>query len=275
MSGQRWEPSTSGAPGGFEPGIAVDPMRLRRRVARACRILSVAGVLDGILGHVSARFDEHRMMVRCRGPRERGLRFTTLADVHAVDIAGGHPNEEGYAAPNELPIHARVLAAREDVHAVVHAHPPASLLAGLAEVALPPMFGAFNIPAARLAEPGVPVFPRAALINGDALADDLVATMGNARVCLLRGHGIVTVGSSVEEAVVAAVNLEALARVAVGLAQLGVEPRPISSEDLGQLPDLGGGFNDGHSYRHLIAQAAADDVRLGLTDGLLEDPDDE
>lgn len=60
----------------------------------ACRVLAGRGLADGILGHISLRIDEKRLLVRCRGPRERGLAFTAAEDIHLVDL-DGHPAEDG------------------------------------------------------------------------------------------------------------------------------------------------------------------------------------
>ncbi|HZD72910.1 MAG TPA: class II aldolase/adducin family protein, partial [Actinomycetota bacterium] len=49
---------------------------LREQVATACRVLADEGLVESVLGHVSARAGD-RMLLRCRGPREHGLRFTT------------------------------------------------------------------------------------------------------------------------------------------------------------------------------------------------------
>jgi ribulose-5-phosphate 4-epimerase/fuculose-1-phosphate aldolase len=237
----------------------------RTEVARACRALVVAGVLHGVLGHVSLRHDEQQLLVRCRGSRERGLRFTVPDDIHLVGLDGTAPRADQHVAPNELPIHTAIMATRPEVQAVVHAHSPFALIAGLAGLELPPMFGAYDIPATRLAEAGIPVFPRAALINDDVLAGELVAAIGTARVCLLRGHGIVTTGASLAQAVVAAVQLETLARVAVELHRVGARPTAIADADLRQLPDLGGGFNDEQFYRHLVAELELADGVSGLS----------
>jgi hypothetical protein len=105
-----------------EPALA----RLRETVAQACRILALEGLVEGVLGHVSARVDDTRMLLRCRGPAERGLELTSAEDVRLVDLDGhGDDPASGYAAPNELPIHGELLRARPEVGAVVHAHPPA------------------------------------------------------------------------------------------------------------------------------------------------------
>lgn len=254
-----------------EPRVVTTPAPVhelegaRTEVARACRALVVAGVLGGVLGHVSLRHDERQLLVRCRGPRERGLRFTAPSDVHLVGMDGTPPDSDDHAAPNELPIHTAIMAARPEVRAVVHAHPPFALIAGLADLELPPMFGAYDIPATRLAEAGIPVFPRAALINDEALAGELVTAIGTARACLLRGHGIVTTGTSLAQAVVAAVQLETLARVAVELHRVGTAPSAIEDADLRQLPDLGGGFNDEQFYRYLLAELELAESAVGLS----------
>ncbi|MET7398234.1 class II aldolase/adducin family protein [Dactylosporangium sp. NPDC005572] len=229
----------------------------RRTVALGCRILANAGLAEDVLGHVSVRTAPDRMLVRCRGPREEGLLFTVDADVHEVDLDGRGDLPEGWSAPNELPIHAELLRARPDIDAVVHCHPPAVLVAGLEEVPLRPVFGAYHIPAARLALAGVPVYPRSALVRRAELGRELVAAMGPADVCILKGHGIATVGSgphAVEQAVVRALSLDVLARVSVERARLGDRAAPLAPDDVAELPDLGASFNDLNVWRHHVAR---------------------
>lgn len=228
---------------------------LRAKVALACRILARHGLVEGILGHVSARVGDDAMLVRCRGPQDRGLRFTTEADVRLVDLDGNHlERSEGYDVPNELPIHGELLRARPDVASVVHAHPWSTLVAGLAELELRPIFGSFNIPSMRIALAGVPVFGRSCLITRPDLAAQMMAAMGERDVCLLRGHGITVTGTSVEAATVRALDLDALARVTVQVAQVGARDVPaVADEDLAELPDLGAGFNERRVWRHLEA----------------------
>lgn len=243
---------TGAAMSGTESGtdLATD----RRTVALGCRVLGHRGLAEDVLGHVSVRVGEDRMLVRCRGPRESGLLFTTEDDVRLVDLDGRGELEGEYAVPNELPIHAELLRARPDVNAVVHAHPPSVLMAALAELPLRPVFGAYNIPAMRMAAAGVPVYPRAVLIRRGDLAREMVTAMGDSAVCVLRGHGVTTTGDSVEQAVVRALNLDVLARVTVDLARLGAAGSDIPPEDLAELPDLGGAFNDLAVWRHHVAR---------------------
>jgi len=229
---------------------------LREEVATACRVLAAEGLVEGVLGHVSARVGADRMLIRCRGRRERGLWFTTSEDVRLVDLDGRGELDGGYGAPNELPIHGELLRARPRVGAVVHAHPPAVLLCGVAELPLRPVFGAYNIPAMRMALDGVPVYPRSVLIRRPELAAEMLAAMGDRPVCVLRGHGITVAGETVRQAVVRALNLNALATVTVELARLGRVVPEIPAEDVAELPDLGSSFNDEAVWRYHVAKLA-------------------
>ena len=243
---------------------------LRELVASACRVLAVEGLVEGVLGHVSTRVGEREMLIRCRGADEHGLAFTTADDVRLVDLDGkGREVGGGWSVPNELPIHGELLRARPEVGAVVHAHPPAVLLCGIAGLELRPVFGAYNIPAARMALDGVPVYPRSVLIRRKELAAEMLRAMGGREVCVLRGHGITVAGATVQQAVVRALNLNALASVTLELARLGGVAPEIPAEDVAELPDLGGALNDESVWRYHVARARAKlrDVSMGHLNG--------
>jgi 3,4-dihydroxyphthalate decarboxylase len=230
--------------------------RLRAEIAEACRILAVEGLVEGILGHVSARVGDDHMLIRCRGPAEHGLLFSTAADVRLVDLDGrGTDLTDGYRVANELPIHGETLRARPDVGAVVHAHPPALVACGIAGLPLRPIIGAFNIPAMRLAHDGVPVYPRSVLIRRPELAREMLAAMGDRPVCLLRGHGVTVTGATVRQAVVRTINLNALAGLTLAVAATGRTTEDIPPEDVAELPDLGSAFNDDAVWRYHAAKA--------------------
>jgi 3,4-dihydroxyphthalate decarboxylase len=196
------------------------------------------------------------MLIRCRGRDEHGLMFTTDDDIRLTDLDGTIIGaDDGYAVPKELPIHGEVLRARPEVNAVVHAHPPAVLLCGLAGLEMRPVFGSYNMPAMRMAIDGIPVYPRSVLIRRPDLAHEMLAAMGDRPVCLLWGHGITVTGATVEEAVVRALDLNTLATVTLELARLGARPEPVPPEDVAELPDLGSAFNDLTVWRYLVAKA--------------------
>lgn len=237
--------------------------KLREAVATACRVLAHQGLVTGILGHVSARTGDDEMLVRCRGPRERGLRETTAQDIRRVRLDGtGTELDGGWRVPAELPIHAEAYRRHPQARSVVHAHPRSALLCGLAGLTPRPVFGAYDIPAMRLALDGVPVYPRPVLITRSELAGEMLDAMGERPVCLLRGHGITVIGESVQQATVRAVDLDVLLGVTVALHGLGSHPPELDARDLAELPDLGSHFNDQLTWQALTAAEARDGVPI-------------
>ena len=233
---------------------------LAELVATACQVMAEQDLVEHVLGHISVRVAPEELLVRCRGPEEAGLAYTTADDIRRVDF-DGTGDLGGWAAPNELPIHTEVLRRRPEATAVVHAHPPAVVAASLLDDPLRPIYGAYDIPAARLAAGGIPVWPRSALITSRDLAGSMADALGDRPVVLLRGHGLVSVAAgppqqAVARAVQQAIEVNRLARMTLTLRAAGGTPAAISDEDLAALPDLGGPFVVDTMWRHLQRRLA-------------------
>lgn len=231
---------------------------LRTELAQACRVMAARRLAPGFLGHISLRVDDDRVLVRCRGPRERGLAWTEAEDIRLVDMDGeaGAVGEldGGYAPPNELPLHTEVLRAQPAVRAVVHAHPPAVVAADLAGIEIRPIVGAYDIPGARLAAGGVPVYRRGVLLRNGALAREMVAAMGDRPVVVLRAHGLTSAAATVADAVLQAISVDTLARMSLTVRSAGGQLSDLPLEDQAELPDLGGAFNTATAWRHELAR---------------------
>jgi ribulose-5-phosphate 4-epimerase/fuculose-1-phosphate aldolase len=204
---------------------------LRKQVAIACRVV---GLNLGSTGHVSARIPgTNEMYLRCRGGgTEGGLRYTDLHDVRQVDFDGeGQELGQRHFAPGETPVHGEVYRARPEVGAVVHAHPYYTLLCGMAGLDFRPIVGGYAPGLARIAMLGVPTYPRAATVTDKQMAIDMLETMRDRELCLLRAHGIVTTGRTVQQAVSLALQLEHLAKITWELAAAGLTAPDISGAD--------------------------------------------
>ncbi|MFI5894645.1 class II aldolase/adducin family protein [Actinoplanes sp. NPDC051513] len=238
---------------------------LTEAIATACRVMAAGGLVEHVLGHISARAGDHHLLVRCRGPREAGLSRTRPEDIKLVPIQGPAGDLDGWTPPNELPIHTGVLRRRPEVTAVAHAHPPAVVTHSLLDEPLLPVYGAYDIPGARMAAGGIPVWSRSALVTTDELAGAMAEAMGDRPVVVLRGHGVVSAAggddpvAAVRTAVLQAFALDTLARVTLAVRQAGGTPRAIGDDDLAGLPDLGGGFNVETMWRHLLTRLPAAD----------------
>jgi ribulose-5-phosphate 4-epimerase/fuculose-1-phosphate aldolase len=229
----------------------------RALVAQGCRVAAARGLVDGVLGHLSLRVDDDRLLIRCRSDTDTGVAFTRPSDIRLIGFdgtAGADGELDGYRVPNELPIHVETMLADPAFRAVAHLHPPAVVAADLAGIEIRPIYGAYDIPGARLARRGVPVYERAVLIRNSALGKEMVAAMRGARVVICRGHGITSAATTVPQAVLQAISLNELARMSLRVRAAGGALRDIDDSDWEDLPDLGPAFTADAAWRHELAR---------------------
>src|SRR5262245_17747915 len=183
-------PVSAGAP---EPQLVED-------LVAANRILADQGVLDG-WGHVSVRHprDPGRYLLS----RSRAPELITADDIMEFDLDSNPVDAKGRSLYTERFIHGEIYKARPDVMAVVHSHAPALIPFGISKVPLKPVYHRSAFIAA-----GVPVFEireRAGmtdmLIRDQALGRALADALGNHPAALMRGHGAVVVGPSLQRVV--------------------------------------------------------------------------
>ncbi len=208
------------------------PGSLAKTVALSCRILAALGLVKETTGHVSARSpDGKAMLIRGRGKEETGLLFTKPRDIVFADFDGNKINKTGsLKPPNESGIHGELYKARPEIGAVVHAHPPAVVLTSMAGIELRPIFGGYDPRAMRLALDGIPVYESSVTLHSKDQVRDMMGVMGDRDLRILRGHGVVVVGATVEDATVKTIKLNELAKFNLEAAALGKVPS-ISSDD--------------------------------------------
>jgi len=229
----------------------------RALVAQGCRVAAARGLVDGVLGHLSLRVNDDHLLIRCRSDTDTGVAFTRPSDIRLIGFdgtAGADGELNGYRVPNELPIHVETMLADPAFRAVAHLHPPAVVVADLAGIEIRPIYGAYDIPGARLARRGVPVYERAVLIRNSALGKEMVAAMRGAPVVICRGHGITSAATTVPQAVLQAISLNELARMSLRVRATGGTLRDIGDSDWDDLPDLGPAFTTDAAWRHELAR---------------------
>ena len=215
---------------------------LKERVATACRVLARLDLTREPAGHVSARIPgTERILIKARGPGESGVRFTKPEDIVEVDMSGKMLSSiEGFIAPREVFIHTWMYRQRPEVNSVIHIHPPTIVTFTVVGKPLLPIYGAYDPGSLRLLLNGVPLFDSSVLISNDTLGEQLAQTIGDKDVVLMRGHGITSVGSSVETAGLNAIMLNEVAEMNYRAYMLG-DPRPISDDDLKSFETMGRG----------------------------------
>jgi ribulose-5-phosphate 4-epimerase/fuculose-1-phosphate aldolase len=229
----------------------------RALVAQGCRVAAARGLVDGVLGHLSLRVDDERLLVRCRSDTDAGVAFTRPTDIRLIRFdgsAGAAGELDDYRVPKELPIHVETMLANPEHRAVAHLHPPAVVAADLAGITIRPIYGAYDIAGAWLARGGVPVYERAVLIRNTQLGKEMVTAMRGRQVVICRGHGITSAATTVQQAVLQAISLDALAHMALRVRAAGGALRDIDDRDWEELPDLGPGFTVDAAWRHELAR---------------------
>ena len=206
-------------------------------LAAASHVLVAQGVVDGF-GHVSMRHPsapDRYLMARSVAPA-----LVTPDDIIEYDLDSRPCNANGRGSFLERFIHGEIYKARPDVMSVIHSHSPSVVPFGLVNKPMQAMF--HN--AAFLAE-GAPIFDiREKFGATDMLVGNgdkgvaLAQVLGRNHVCLMRAHGSVTCGPTLQTAVFRAVYTEVNARIqhwTVALAD--GEPMAALDSEEGRLAD--------------------------------------
>lgn len=201
---------------------------LRETIAEACRILGTLEATSGTYGHVSALVpDRPAILIKGKGAGEVGLRYTSADDLIEIDFeANKLSGRDDLQPPSESYIHTWLYRRRSEVMSIVHVHPVEAIALSVTDKPIVPI----TVPGSGLVLDGVPVYPKAMMIHNDALGEALAATMGEATVCLMTGHGITVVGESVEDATVKTMQFVELSSLLYRAYLLG-DPRPLDEEE--------------------------------------------
>ena len=187
----------------------------------ANRILSQQGVVDGF-GHVSARCeaDPARFLLA----RSMAPALVTPDDIMELDLDGNALDLRGRTLYVERFIHSEIYKAYLAVDAIVHSHSPSIIPFGVTATPLRPIYHMSSFLGA-----GVPIFEiRDAggpstdmLIRSPELGAALARTLGASAVALMRGHGNVVVGNSLQQVVFRAIYTEVNAKLQAEALRLG------------------------------------------------------
>ena len=205
-----------------------DVEELRDKVARGTRILFHEDLAD-FHGHLSARVPGSRdllikpVLVSLRGIRARDILRVNIDDYTAGiaenerKISGtARPIREPRLPPRETIIHCAVYEARPDVYSVIHTHQLFATAFGAAGTPIRPV----HVTSAAFGS-GTPILNKADLIVSASDGRVVAKALGRHNALLLRNHGVVIVGTSVEDAVYNAVNLERSAKMQLIAALVG------------------------------------------------------
>ncbi len=191
-------------------------MQLQQEVAAYSKLLHARGWVANHDGNVSARASDGKRFFAT--PTATSKRLVDASAVITVDL-GGKILAGKKKLFGEWHLHAAAYAARGDVNAVIHAHPPHATAIGLARKSLgvptlPEMLVSLgkNIPTLDYAMPKSP---------GQDAALKKAVDDGDADVVLLAGNGVLATGPDLETAFLRLELVEHYASMIVAAAPLG------------------------------------------------------
>ena len=177
---------------------------LREKLIKVARRCFQYRLMAGTWGNLSVRFDREKVLITPSGFEKTALKPENLL---LMDLEGNIL--KGDLKPTiETSMHLGIYKARDDVNAVIHTHSPYAMMLSVINEPIPVLTVEFasavghEVPVTGFVLPGT-----------KDLADEVVKALGEDRVAvLIRNHGVVAVGGSLEKAYHVAILVEEEAR---------------------------------------------------------------
>ncbi|HEY9453514.1 MAG TPA: class II aldolase/adducin family protein [Bradyrhizobium sp.] len=192
----------------------------RQSIIDACLRMNALGINQGTSGNISLRHGEGMLVTPTSTPYE------AMQPEHIVYMHLDGSHDPAQRPSSEWRFHRDILAARPDVNAIVHAHPPYSTMLAIMGMEIPSVHymvacaGGDTIRCAPYATFGT-----------QELSEHAVRALEGRLACLLEHHGMISIGPSLPKAMWLAVEVETLARQYHGCLQIGTPPL-LSKEEI-------------------------------------------
>jgi L-fuculose-phosphate aldolase len=207
----------------------------RLSIVQFGRRLHDYGFVAATDGNLSVRLDENRLLVT---PTCMSKGMMRPADLVIVDMEGNRLAGKRKVS-SEIGMHLLIYRLRPDVHGIVHAHPPtatgfAASGFGLSRpLVCEVVVGLGSIPLARYGTPGTA-----------ELTEALEPLVGDHDAILMANHGVVTFGTSLENAFMKMETVEHFAKIALVTHLLGHE-QPLGAKEVEKLFAVRERYNGG------------------------------
>lgn len=192
----------------------------RSDIIAACQTMNRNRINQGTSGNISVR-DGNGILIT-----PTSLPYETMAPSDIVRI-GFDGSVSGTQRPSsEWRFHLDIMREKPEVQAIVHAHPTACTTLAIMERDIPPLHymiaicGGHDIRCAPYATFGT-----------DELSQNALEALRDRSACLLAHHGMIATGTSLDQAMWRAVEVETLAKQYLGCLPFG-EPPLLSEEEI-------------------------------------------
>lgn len=184
--------------------MTADEWALREQLIEQCLFMNSSGLSAGTSGNLSVRYQNQLLITPSGIPYEK-LEPDMLA---GLSLDGGYGAWQGPFKPSsEWRFHLDLMKERDDVQAIVHAHPPYCTSLAITHREIPAihyMIAAFGGNTIRCAD--------YATFGTAQLSAHVLEAMRERQGCLMANHGMLVAGGSLDKAMWLAVELETLAQ---------------------------------------------------------------
>lgn len=203
-----------------------EELAARQALAEVSRLCYQRGYITGTEGNFSIRLDENRILTTPRGVCKGRI---NEADLVVTDI-NGNPVDAHAALPStELKMHLAAYRLREDIDAVVHAHPTIAVGFTVAGVSL----STPALPEVVCTIGGIPVAPYATP-STDEVVESIEPFVKKCDALMLDHHGALCLGKDIWDAFYKLETLEHQAQTLLVAHLLG-GPKPLSKAQVNSL----------------------------------------
>jgi len=180
---------------------------LKEKLIIASRILDMEG-LARPMGHISVRIPgtETFLITRSIAPGMATLDDIVVCNMEGKVIEGKYSRTFG-----EVMGHVGVYKKRKDIQSVAHTHSPNAIALTMTEMTLLPA----SVQALKAGYEPIGLYRKIAMLEIPEVGEEVADLIGSNKVVLLKGHGAVVVGKSIEETTINAIDLEVAAKLQI------------------------------------------------------------
>jgi len=192
---------------------------LKEQIIWAGKVLVGEGQDDFTRGHISVRLpdDPARFFMKAHSI---GLDEITMENILTIGL-DGNVVAGNAKRHSEVYIHSEIFKARTDVACVLHTHPPYSIALSASGRAMK----AYSQPGALFHDALGLYTDTINLIRSPEMGAGVARALGSRRAVLLKNHGVVVAGATIEEVVISTIMLENAAMIQM-IAEAAGSPAP-------------------------------------------------
>src|SRR5580658_1588660 len=243
-------------PNGTYEDVASERLYRKQRLAAAFRLFGRLGFSEGVAGHITARDPEHTDSFWVN-PFGMYFGHISVSDLIRVDHSGAVVEGDRMVNTAAFAIHSQVHAARPDCIAAAHAHS----IHGKAWASLGRLLDPITQDACAFYDDHALFDDFTGVVYETAEGDRIAQALGKRKAVILRNHGLLTVGATVDEAAWWFITMERSCQVQL-MAEAAGKPIPIAREHaLTTRDQVAGPFNGWFQYQpmwQMISNAEPD-----------------